>query len=58
MCTVNVPRGWSCPSTSLWAQDAYLGPATLCHLISDISKLELESDITADFTRTSLTKCS
>lgn len=41
-----------------WMQDAYLSPANLCCLISDISKLELESDLTADLARTSLTKPS
>lgn len=36
--------------------DACLCPANLCCLISGISKLELESDLTADVARTSLTK--
>lgn len=39
-----------------WVQDVYWCPASPCCLITDISKLELESDLAADVARTSLTK--
>uniref|UniRef100_A0A8C5T6L6 Uncharacterized protein n=1 Tax=Malurus cyaneus samueli TaxID=2593467 RepID=A0A8C5T6L6_9PASS len=39
-----------------WIQDVYWCPGSLCCLILDISKLELESDLTTDVARTSLTK--
>lgn len=39
-----------------WVQDVCWCPASPCCLITDISTLELESDLAADVARTSLTK--